>query len=135
MELSTSVSRVSLPLSRAELAGGGDALSFGDGEGCAGGDGGETIDLAAGPADFDGIGFVARAEAEGQDQFAGRKIAGAAAEHFRLGIAASGELYDSADAVAVGLGADQFETQAVIPSHGALGVFFGQFASTQFIAE
>ena len=107
-----------------EFAAGGDALAFSNGDGGVGGDGGKAVELAAGPVDFDGVGFVALGEAEGEDEFAGGEVTGAAAEHFGLRFATTGELYDGADAVAIRFRADQFEAQAVIGS-GALSFFFG----------
>lgn len=58
-----------------KIAGRGDAFAFSDGESGAGGDGGEVVELAAGPVNFDGVGFVVWAEAEGEHKFAGGEIA------------------------------------------------------------
>ena len=98
----------------AEGAAGSNAFGFSDGDCRAGGDGREAIDLAAGPADFYGVSFVTLSQAKGQDQFAGGKITGAAAQHLRLRFAASSELHSGADAVAIGLRADQLDAQTVI---------------------
>ena len=97
-----------------------DAFALGYGYGLAGICVRKMIDLTAGPADFDAVGFVVLGEAEGEDQFAGGEVAGAAAKHLCLGFTRGGEAHNSADAVAVGFCADQFDAQAAIRNGGAL---------------
>src|SRR5260221_13335039 len=86
---------------------------------------GETIDLAAGPANLDGVGFVALAQAESQDEFAGRKVAGAAAQHLRLRVAVRREPHDGADTIPVGFCAHELQPNAAI----------GWVTSLRFIAK
>ena len=102
-----------------KFAAGGDAFGFGDGDGGAGGDGGEAVELAAGPANFDGVGFVAVAEAEGEDEFAGGKRAGAAAQHFGVRVTPRVKLQDGTDSGPIRLGANQLDARAVIRRGGA----------------
>jgi hypothetical protein len=54
-------------LALGEWGGGDDARTFFDRDDLIGWDIGGVIDLAAGPADFDGVGFSAIAETEGED--------------------------------------------------------------------
>src|ERR1700693_5097928 len=44
----------------------------------------QLVHLAAGPWNFDGVGFRLLTQAKGENQFALRKIAGAGAQHFLL---------------------------------------------------
>ena len=60
------------------------------------------INLAAGPANLDVVGFVALRETESQNKLAGRQVAGAAAQHLRLRITAGREPHNGADPVAKG---------------------------------
>src|SRR5580693_4148502 len=100
-------------------AGGSDSFSFGHGDGLACGHAGKTVYLAAGPANFDGIGLIVLREPESQDEFAGGKIAGTAAKHLRLRFSTGRKLDRRSNAVAIGFHADQFEAQAVVGSSGA----------------
>ena len=81
----------------------------------------KPVDLTAGPANLDGVGFVVVCEAERKNQFAGGEVAGAAAKHLGLRFAADGEFDGCADTVAIGFCADEFDAQAAIRSGGALG--------------
>src|SRR5579883_1648474 len=105
---------------RAKFARGGLAFGFGDGDGLADRDVGELVDLAAGPADFDGVRFLGWAEAEGEDELAGGKIAGAAAEHLGLRCAAGSDLHNRTDAVAIGSRSHEFTRRLLFA--GALPV-------------
>src|SRR5436309_702049 len=104
----------------AELPGGSDALAFGYANGLASAHARTAVELAAGPTNFEGVGFFAVAEAKGQNEFAGGKVAGAAAEHLRLRLAASSEFDDCADAIAIRFCATEFDAQTAIRSGGAL---------------
>src|SRR5258708_1390618 len=68
----------------------------------------------AGPANLDGVGFFIVREPESQNEFAGGKITGAAAEHLRLRFATCGQFDGCADAIAIGFCADQLDAQALV---------------------
>src|SRR3984893_16324749 len=72
---------------RAVVARADDALTFFDWDGLPRVIAFKFIDLAAGPANFNAIGFGLRAYAKGENQFALRKIARAGAKHFLLLVA------------------------------------------------
>ena len=67
-----------------ERGGGDDAGAFFYCDDLIAGDIFELIGLAAGPADFDGVGFSVIAEAEGENEFAGREVAAAAGQCLRV---------------------------------------------------
>src|SRR5579872_3459209 len=97
------------------------ARAFLDGDELVGVNFGKRVDLAAGPADFDGVSYGVRAEPKRQHQLARRKIARAAAQHFILSdggsgrrSAGGGHANRGADAIAIRLRADEFDAQAVI---------------------
>src|SRR6185369_1273112 len=74
----------------------------------------QLIDLSAGPADFDSVRLRSCSQAEGQDSFALRQIARAAAQHLALCLAARSNAHEGAKSVAIGLCAFQPNSQAVI---------------------
>ncbi len=76
----------------------------------------ELLDAAVRPLDRDAVGLVFLAEAESERQFGLRKIAGAALYHPRLGDASAFETDNRSDGVAIGLGADEAEAEAVVPA-------------------
>src|ERR1035437_636913 len=87
---------------------------FQDGNGLPGRNVCELVYLPAGPVDLDCVGFSFRSHAEGQHQFALRKIAGPALHGEPLPVRSSAHADKGADTVAVGFCTHEFYAQAVI---------------------
>src|SRR5215469_3987602 len=91
-----------------------DSLPFLYGYGLAGGNVREFLDLSAWPFDPHRLDFAGGTEAKGKDQFALREVAGAAAQHLPLALAAVLDAHHGSDAVAVGGRSPQFHAERMI---------------------
>src|ERR1700739_2727671 len=77
---------------------------------------GKLVHLPARPLDLNIVGLAVRAQAERQDQFALRQIARSGAQTLPLLIASGADAHHRANAVSIGLSANQFDAQAMIRS-------------------
>ena len=85
----------------------------------------DSFPLARWASEFRAYPLARAGQAKRQHQFAGRKIAGAAAHHLRLrDHRRCSQLHHRADAVAIGFCADQFHAQALIRRRRTLAASF-----------